>query len=84
VTTTREARLLKESDDAQADYALAEARVVFTQDRDILRINASSRPHAGIVYCRQGRRSIGELIQGLVEIWEIMEPEEMKNFVVYL
>jgi hypothetical protein len=53
-------------------------------DKDFLRIDASSVPRAGIVYSRQGKRSIGGIIQGLTEIWEVMEPEEMLNWLVYL
>ncbi len=49
-------------------------------DKDFLRINAAGIPHAGIVYCRQGKRRLGGIIQGLTEIWEVMEPEEMGLF----
>jgi predicted nuclease of predicted toxin-antitoxin system len=84
VTTTAEAGILTASDEQQTSYALAEGRVIFTQDKDFLRINALSLPHAGIVYCRQGKRSLGGIIQGLTEIWELMEPAEMHNWLVYL
>ncbi len=84
VTTTPEAALLSASDQEQTAFALSEERVIFTQDQDFLRINASGVPHAGIVYCRQGKRRIGGIIQGLIEIWEIMEPEEMRNWLLYL
>jgi predicted nuclease of predicted toxin-antitoxin system len=65
VTTTPEVGLRGASDEDQTAYALAEGRVVFTQDRDFLRINAAGIPHAGIAYCRQGKQSIGGIIQGL-------------------
>jgi Domain of unknown function (DUF5615) len=84
VTTKPDADLIGASDEEQAAYALAEGRVIFTQDKDFLRINGSGVPHAGIVYCRQGKRSIGAIILGLPEIWEIMEVEDMKNWLVYL
>jgi hypothetical protein len=41
-------------------------------------------PHAGIAYCRQKSCSIGEIINGLVLIWEILEPNEMRNCVELL
>jgi predicted nuclease of predicted toxin-antitoxin system len=84
VTTTPEAGLLTASDEEQTAHGLAEGRVVFTQDRDFLRINALGIPHPGIVYCRQGKRSIGGIIQGLTEVWELMEPEQMRDWLVYL
>jgi predicted nuclease of predicted toxin-antitoxin system len=84
VTTTPEVDLMGVSDEEQTAYALGQGRVIFTQDKDFLRINASGVPHAGIVYCRQGKHRIGGVIQGLTEVWETMEPEEMQNWLVYL
>jgi predicted nuclease of predicted toxin-antitoxin system len=71
VTTATEAGLLRASDDAHAAYALAQGRVIFTEDDDYLALNARSVPHAGIAYCHQQTRSIGEIINSLVLIWEI-------------
>jgi hypothetical protein len=41
-------------------------------------------PRAGIVYCGKDTRSIGEIIQGLVLVWELLEPEEMANRIEFL
>jgi hypothetical protein len=84
VTTTPEVGLLSASDEGQTAYALTEGRVIFTLDKDFLRINAAGVPHAGIVYCREGKRGIGGMILGLTEIWEVMETEEMQNWLVYI
>jgi predicted nuclease of predicted toxin-antitoxin system len=84
VTTTPEAKLLGAIDEDQAAYALAQGRVIFTQDRDFLRINAAGVPHAGIAYCEKDTRSIGEIIDALVLLWEIFEPEEMTNRVEFI
>jgi hypothetical protein len=84
VTTTAEAGLLHASDEEHAAYALGQARVIFTQDQDFLRIHAGGIPHTGIAYCRQQSRSIGETIDGLVHLWEILEPEEMRGRVEFL
>ena len=84
VTTTSEAGLLGEIDEEQAAYALSEGRVLFTQDRDFLRIHASGIPHAGIAYCEKDTRSVGEIITALILLWEIYEPEEMANRVEYI
>lgn len=83
-TTTPGSGLRGATDERQTAHALAEGRVLFTQDQDFLRINAEGIPHAGIAYCRQGKRSIGEIIQSLTEIWELMDPDEMRNQLVYL
>jgi predicted nuclease of predicted toxin-antitoxin system len=84
VTTSAEAALLSATDDEQAAYGLAQGRVILTHDRDFLRLHAAGTPHAGIAFCDQGKRSIGEIIQGLVLIWELLEPDEMKNRVEFL
>ena len=60
------------------------SRVVFTQDQDFLKLNAAGLPHRGIAFCPQQSRSIGQIIAGLLLIWEIYEPEEMANRVEYL
>ena len=83
MTTTREAGLLRASDEDQLAYALPQGRVIFTQDRDFLRLHAAGVPHAGIAYCDKDTRSIGEIIVWLVLIWEVYEPEEMANRVEY-
>jgi hypothetical protein len=72
------------TDEEQAAHALAEGRVIVTQDQDFLRINAAGIAHAGIAYSRQGKRSIGEVILGLTQIWELMDPAQMRDWVVYL
>jgi predicted nuclease of predicted toxin-antitoxin system len=84
VTTTPEAGLLRATDEAQAAYALAEGRVLFTQDRDFLRLHASGTPHLGIVYCDKDTLSIGEILSGLVLVWEVYDPEEMVGRIEYL
>jgi Domain of unknown function (DUF5615) len=84
VTTTPEAGLLGAIDEGQAAYALSQGRVICTQDRDFLRINAAGVPHAGIAYCEKDARSIGEIVDSLMLMWEIYEPEEMANRVEYI
>jgi hypothetical protein len=55
-----------------------------TQDQDFLRLDVAGIEHAGIAFCAKDTRSIGEIIQRLVLIWEIYEPEEMAGRVEYL
>ena len=84
VTTTPEAGLLEATDEVQAAFALLQRRVIFTQDEDFLAIQASGVPHAGIAFCKKDTRSIGEMIRGLVLLWEVYEPAEVVNRVEYL
>ncbi len=84
VTTTPEAGLMGASDEEYLEFATREGRVTFTEDADFLRLSAVRRPHAGVAYCHQQRRSIGKIVRGLVMIWEILDPEDMQNRVEFL
>ncbi len=84
VTTTQEAGLLHASDIEHLAFLRAQGRVVFTEDADFLRLDAAGENHPGIAYCHQQTRSIGEILRALVLIWEILEPEEMRNHVEYI
>src|SRR5215210_6816966 len=61
VTTTPDAGLLNALDEEHVAYARREDRVVFTQDRDFLRLHAAGEPHLGIAYCQKDSLSIGEI-----------------------
>ena len=84
VTTTPELSLIGVSDQVQLKFALSQKRVIFTQDTDFLRMHQAGITHAGIIYCSQGSKSIGEVIRGLVLIWELLEPNDMLGKVEFL
>ena len=84
VTTTPEVRLLGATDQEQLAYCLADGRVIFSYDDDLLRLAASGVTHAGITFCQQRRRSIGDIVRGLVLIWERLDPANMVDQVKYL
>lgn len=84
VTTTPEVGLLNATDEDQLEYAGSRGRVIFTQDRDFLRLHASGVPHPGIAYCDKDTKGLGEIIAMLVLIWEIYEPDEMVNRVEFI
>jgi predicted nuclease of predicted toxin-antitoxin system len=84
VTTTPDAGLIGATDPTQIAYAVATGRMIFSQDDDFLVLAASGVEHPGIAYCRQNTRSIGEIIHGLQLIWEVLEPDEVRNRVEYL
>ena len=84
VTTTADAGLQDASDPEHVAFALAEDRVLFTQDQDFLRLHSSGVQHAGIVFSQQGSRSVGEIITHLELMHNCLEPEDMHGEVEYL
>ncbi len=84
VTTTPDAGLLQARDEDQLRFCLAERRVIFSYDDDLLRLAASGVEHAGVVYCQQRKRSVGDVIRGLVVIWERLDPPDMAGQVRFL
>jgi len=84
VTTTADAGLLGALDPEQIAHASLLGRVVFTQDGDFLGIHGSGTPHPGIAYCPKDSRSIGEIIESLVLIWEIYDAEDMQNRIEFI
>lgn len=84
VTTATEANLLGATDEAHLQFARQSVRVMVTHDDDYLRLHARGNQHAGIAFCRQGTRSVGEILQTLILISDLLLPDEMKNEVVYL
>jgi predicted nuclease of predicted toxin-antitoxin system len=84
VTTTPDAGLLRASDEQQIAYAVTLGRVIFTQDRDFLRLHAAGVSHPGITYCDKDSKSIGEIITMLVLIWEVYEFEQMASRVEFI
>jgi predicted nuclease of predicted toxin-antitoxin system len=84
VTTTPEQGLISVSDEEQLEFALTHNRVIFTQDTDFLRLHQANFQHAGIIYCSQGSRSIGEIIRSLIMIWELLDLDEMSGRVEFI
>jgi predicted nuclease of predicted toxin-antitoxin system len=84
VTTSGDRNLLGESDQTQLELSNLEQRVIVTHDPDFLRISGSGVEHCGIVYCHKTALSIGEVIEGLILVHEVLTPEEMVGRVEYL
>jgi len=83
VLTVPEANKLGATDEEHLTFALARGRVVFTQDDDFLRLASLGEAHAGIVYAPQNT-PIGETIQGLMLIFQVLEAEDMVGNIEYL
>lgn len=84
VTTTSDANLLGADDLAHVAHGLSQGRTIFSEDADFLAIAATGVHHAGLAFCEQGSRSIGQIIRGLELIWEVYEPEEMRDHIEFI
>lgn len=83
VMTAREANLQVAPDLEILTFARRNGWVVFTNDADFLRLHAAGESHNGIVYCHQNT-GIGEMIQGLMLIFQAMETDQMADHLEYI
>jgi len=83
VLTSPEADMLRATDEDHLRLAADQGRVIFTQDDDFLRLDAQGHEHAGIVYAAQ-QTPIGSMVRGLMLVYEVLTPDEMRNHVEYL
>ncbi len=84
VTTAGDAGLLGAEDETHLAFGLSQGRVVFTNDEDFLVLHDQVIEHAGIAYCPQQQRSIGEVIRRLIVLWQFLDPEDMRNHVEFI
>ena len=75
-------------DDQLLDRATALGRVLFSQDKDLLR-EAQKRQHSGdpfggVIYAPQPGIAIGQCIDDLALIAQCTEPDEWRNRLDYL
>jgi predicted nuclease of predicted toxin-antitoxin system len=84
VLTVQKADRSGDSDEKQLAFATREGRVLVTFDDDFLRLDASGIPHTGVVFSQTGRRTVGELIESLMLIANLIEPNEMKNHIEFI
>jgi predicted nuclease of predicted toxin-antitoxin system len=77
VTTTVEVGLGGSEDEQHVAYALAQDRVIVTHDDDFLALHSRGVPHAGIAYCHQGERTIGDILRHLLLMNECLGPKDM-------
>ena len=69
-------------DDAVLRYAADSGRVLVTQDRDFSDLAYKIQPHEGVIML-QRPLSIGECIEYLELTAQVVEPEEIRNRLVY-
>ena len=83
VLTAPEAGLHPAEDERHLKLAVQQSRVIFTQDADFLRLHAAGVQHEGLVYAPQ-HTPVGQILRGLMLIYEVLSPEEMRNHVEFL
>lgn len=88
VLTSREDRTDRLTDAALLDRAEARARVLFSQDADLLR-EASARQRAGVafsglIYAHQLEATIGQCVEDLKLIAKARDPAELSRQVLYI
>jgi len=75
-------------DDLLLERARQLNRVLFSQDRDLLRIAnewlRSGRDFVGLVYAHQLSITIGQAIRDLELIAQALDPEELHNHIAFL
>jgi predicted nuclease of predicted toxin-antitoxin system len=84
VLSTADLGLVGATDTVQVEHALVAGRVIFTQDRDFLRLHGRGVQHHGIAFCEHGSRSIGQIIAGLRGIHDRLSAEEMVGRLEYI
>lgn len=84
VTTTVEAGLRQADDLTHLTFSYQAGRVLVTHDADFLRLHAQGVEHAGIAYCKKGTRTIGQMIETLSLMHEVLSPADIENSVEYL
>lgn len=83
VLKTQEAHMRSASDEEHLAFATNCGRVIFTQDDDFLRLHKKGIKHSGIVYAHQ-RMPIGDIIRGLMLIYQVLDPHDMQNHVEFI
>ncbi len=83
VTTTADAGLTSAHDVDHIAFALATARVIYTNDEDYLVLHDEGIAHGGIVFCQQGTRSIGEVVRFFVLVHACLSTEEIEGNVEF-
>jgi hypothetical protein len=83
VLTVQEAVMVGATDQDQLAFAARQGRVLFTHDADFLHLHTAGTSHAGIAYAPQ-QMPVGQIVRGLMLIYQVLEPADMRNHVEFL
>ncbi len=84
VTTTTDAHLSGHDDLDHLEFCRRDSRVIVTHDDDFVKLHAHEADHSGIVYCRQTKYGIGELLRLLLLVHACYDQEGMRGRVEFL
>lgn len=84
VTTSVEMDLVGRTDEEQLTAAREGERVFVTHDADFVALHRSGMQHAGIAFCQQRGRTFSDILRGLILVWEVLSPQEMRNHIEFL
>lgn len=84
VTKATEAGLLAGTDEDQLTYAHQQGRVLVTHDDDFLKLHRQGVQHVGIAYVKQERRTIGQIVLALANLYHSQTEQSLRGQVVFL
>lgn len=82
--TTNEAGRRGLPDEDHLRWCAANRYMVVTEDSDFLALVRTPADHAGVTFVPSGRRSIGEVVRGLHELFNQRTMEDVRNRVHFL
>jgi hypothetical protein len=71
------------TDPEQLSFAFRERRVMVTMDSDFLILASQGISHSGIAYANP-TASIGQMISGIMLLYDVLVPADMMNHVEFL
>ena len=84
VTTSYEIGLKGAVDWKQLEFAHAEGRVMVSHDYDMIKLHNAGVAHHGIIYRKIHRRTIANMVEGIVRVSETYDRDGMVGILVKL
>jgi len=81
--TAQDAEMLDAEDEQHLAFATSQERVTVSQDADFLRLHDADISHSGIAYAPQ-HTPVGVMVRGLMLIYDVLNPDDMRNHVEFL
>ncbi|MBL8823926.1 MAG: DUF5615 family PIN-like protein [Planctomycetia bacterium] len=83
-TSSKSVDLLQADDHSQIQYCLEQNRVLVTCDHDFVFLHQQGTQHQGIVIFKdEDRQKIGPVVRFIELMWEVMDPDEVFQQLIY-